>query len=171
MASGTSRVTTLPAPMTAPEPIRTPARIIAPPPTQTSDPISIALPNSFSTPLLGIERVQRRIDLHRRSEQSEIADPHRADIQDDAVEVEEDAFAELDVRAVVAIERGLHPDALAALAEQVAQDATTFRFFGLARGVELLTEIACTRASCDQLRIERVVHLTCQHLLAFSRHA
>ena len=45
-ASGTSRVTTLPAPITAREPIRTPARIIASPPTHTSDPMSIGLPNS-----------------------------------------------------------------------------------------------------------------------------
>src|SRR5688500_9299746 len=36
-----SRVTTLPAPITAREPIRTPGQIIAPPPTQTSAPISI----------------------------------------------------------------------------------------------------------------------------------
>ena len=43
--SGTSRVTTLPAPMTARAPMFTPGRIIAPPPTQTSAPISIGLPN------------------------------------------------------------------------------------------------------------------------------
>ena len=40
--SGTSRVTTLPAPITARDPIRTPGRMIAPPPTQTSEPISSA---------------------------------------------------------------------------------------------------------------------------------
>ena len=44
--SGTSRVTTLPAPMTARDPMRTPGRMMAPPPTQTSEPISIGLPNS-----------------------------------------------------------------------------------------------------------------------------
>ena len=46
--SGTSRVTTLPAPMTAREPIRTPADMSAPPPTQTSAPISTGFPDSRS---------------------------------------------------------------------------------------------------------------------------
>ena len=41
-----SRVTTLPAPMTDREPIRTPGQMIAPPPTHTSEPISIGLANS-----------------------------------------------------------------------------------------------------------------------------
>jgi len=44
--SGTSRVTTLPAPMTARDPMRTPGRMIAPPPTQTSEPMSTGFPNS-----------------------------------------------------------------------------------------------------------------------------
>ena len=44
--SGMSRVTTLPAPMTDREPIVTPGQRIAPPPTQTSEPILIGLPNS-----------------------------------------------------------------------------------------------------------------------------
>src|SRR5918999_618416 len=38
--SGMSRVTTLPAPMTARDPMRTPARIKAPPPPHTPDPIA-----------------------------------------------------------------------------------------------------------------------------------
>src|SRR5687768_7447904 len=46
VASGTSRVTTLPAPITARAPMLTPGRMIAPPPTQTSAPISTGLPNS-----------------------------------------------------------------------------------------------------------------------------
>src|SRR5215510_13004369 len=41
--SGMSLVTTLPAPMTALEPIFTPGQITAPPPTHTSDPISMGL--------------------------------------------------------------------------------------------------------------------------------
>src|SRR5688572_20720384 len=46
VASGTSRVTTLPAPITARPPMLTPGRMIAPPPTQTSAPISIGFPYS-----------------------------------------------------------------------------------------------------------------------------
>jgi hypothetical protein len=49
VASGTSRVTTLPAPITARAPMRTPGRMIAPPPTQTSAPISIGFPYSSSS--------------------------------------------------------------------------------------------------------------------------
>src|SRR3954453_7203457 len=41
--SGMSLVTTLPAPMTDFEPIRTPGQMIAPPPTHTSEPISTGL--------------------------------------------------------------------------------------------------------------------------------
>ena len=44
--SGTSRVTTLPAPITARAPICTPGRMMAPPPTHTSAPISTGFPNS-----------------------------------------------------------------------------------------------------------------------------
>jgi hypothetical protein len=39
-------VTTLPAPITARAPIRTPGRMIAPPPTHTSEPISTGRPDS-----------------------------------------------------------------------------------------------------------------------------
>ena len=44
----TSRVTTLPAPITAPSPMVTPGRIMAPPPIQTSRPIRTGRPNSVS---------------------------------------------------------------------------------------------------------------------------
>ena len=44
--AGMSFVTTLPAPMTVFEPIFTPGQMIAPPPTHTSEPISMGLPNS-----------------------------------------------------------------------------------------------------------------------------
>jgi hypothetical protein len=43
----------------------------------------------------------------------------RQHVEDDAVEVEEHPFAQLDVRAVVAEERRLHPHRLAAPAEQL----------------------------------------------------
>ena len=56
-------------------------------------------------------------------EQRVRADADRADIQDDAIEVEEDTLAELDVGAVVTEERRLHPDAFAALGKQVAENA------------------------------------------------
>jgi hypothetical protein len=52
---GTSRVTTLPAPITVRGPMVTPGQIIAPPPIQTSDPTATGLRNSW---------VRRRVDLH-----------------------------------------------------------------------------------------------------------
>jgi hypothetical protein len=44
--AATSRVTTLPAPITASSPIETPGRMMAPPPIQTSRPIRTGRPNS-----------------------------------------------------------------------------------------------------------------------------
>src|SRR6185437_9919704 len=44
--AATSRVTTLPAPITAPSPIVTPGMMSAPPPIQTSAPIRTGRPNS-----------------------------------------------------------------------------------------------------------------------------
>src|SRR5690606_34926619 len=44
--AGTSRVTTLPAPMTLLDPMVTPGRTFAPPPIHTSEPIVTGLPNS-----------------------------------------------------------------------------------------------------------------------------
>ena len=61
--SGRSRVTTLPAPMTALEPIRTPGRMSAPPPTHTSEPISMGLPNSLPRRCTGVEGVHRGVRI------------------------------------------------------------------------------------------------------------
>src|SRR6478736_3064105 len=51
---GTSRVTTLPAPITAPSPIVTPGSTIAPPPIQTPLPIRIGL--AYSRPAARVSR-------------------------------------------------------------------------------------------------------------------
>ena len=118
-----SRVTTLPAPMTEREPIAHAGQMIAPPPTQTSEPIATGLPNSCLRRSSASIGCVGGVDLHRRAEEREVADRDRADVEHDAVEVEEDALAELDVRAVVAEERRLHPDAVAAAAEELLQDA------------------------------------------------
>src|SRR5688572_13567742 len=45
-ASGMSRVTTLPAPMTVRSPMATPGQMMAAPPTQTSEPMLMGLANS-----------------------------------------------------------------------------------------------------------------------------
>ena len=107
-------MTTLPAPMTDREPIVTPGQMIAPPPTHTSEPISMGLANSCLRRKFGFDGMRGGVDLDGRTEQREVADAHRAHVEDDAVEVEEDALAEQDVRAVVAEEGRLHPDFTAA---------------------------------------------------------
>ena len=111
--------------------------------------------------------MERGVNLHRRPEQGVVADADRADVQHHAVEVEEHPLAELDVRAVIAEERRLHPDGVAALSEQSPQDAPALVLLRLARGIEVLTEVARPLASSNQLGIKRVVHLAGQHLLSF----
>jgi len=64
-----------------------------------------------------------RVDLDRRAEQGEIPDLHQAYVEDDAVEVEEDPFAQQDVRAVVTEEGRLNPNGLPALAEKLFQES------------------------------------------------
>src|SRR5207244_1820876 len=72
----------------------------------------------------GVHRMSGRVDLHRRSELSTVADLHQAYVEDDAVEVEENSFPQQDVRAVVAEEWRLHPDRFPALADKLLQDGS-----------------------------------------------
>ena len=109
--------------MTDREPIVTPGQMMAPPPTHTSDPIVIGLPASRVRRSVGVHRVRRRVDLHRRSEQREIADANGAHVEHHAIEIEEALRAEKDVRAVVAEKWRLHPHVVTAGAEQRAQNA------------------------------------------------
>ena len=62
--SGTSRVTTLPAPTTARDPIRTSGRMIAPPPTQTSDRTRARRPRCSSRRRRKTRRARRRASRH-----------------------------------------------------------------------------------------------------------
>jgi hypothetical protein len=110
------------------------------------------------------------VDLHRRTEERKAADAHLADVQHDAVEVEEHPLAQLDVRAVVAEEGRLHPHRVPSRTEQFAQDSSPFLVLRFARGVQRLTEISRMRPSRNQLGIERVVQLSGQHLLMLCLH-
>src|SRR6188474_2707350 len=73
-----------------------------------------------------IERMCGRVELHRGADDREAADAYRAHVEHHAVEVEEHPLAELDVGAVVAEERGLHPDRIPAGAEERAEDPPAF---------------------------------------------
>jgi hypothetical protein len=70
-------------------------------------------------------------DLHAWSEKSVVSDSHAADIQYDAVEVEEHSLSQFDVPTVITIERRLHPYGIAALSKKPLQQVTPdflFRF-------------------------------------------
>jgi hypothetical protein len=119
---------------------------------------------------LRAEWMRRRVNLHCGAEQREIPNPHRTHVQHDAVEVEEHAFPQLDVRAVVTEERRLHPHRLAASAEKASQDASPLLLLGLAGGVQRLAQIAGAHTARHQLRVERVVELSIQHLVTLALH-
>ena len=120
----TSRVTTLPAPITAPSPIVTPGRMMAPPPIQTSLPIRTGRPNSRPSRRVSASRgMVGGIDLHRRPDLGAVADADFDHVEDDAVEVQEDAVAETDVVAEVAVERRTDHGARADMAEALATAA------------------------------------------------
>ena len=171
VASGTSRVTTLPAPITARAPMRTPGRMIAPPPTQTSAPISIGFPYSSRRRNSASSGCSGGVDLHGGSEQGEAADAHRAHIQHHAVEVEEDAFAQLDVGPVVAVERRLHPDGVASGAEEVLENPASLLYIFFSRSIQRLAQVARAISGSDELGIQGVVQLAGEHLLPFTAHA
>ena len=120
--------------------------MIAPPPTQTSEPISTGLPNSCVAAARRSIGCIGGVDLDRRAEERVVADPDAAHVEHDAVEVEEHPLAELDVRAVVAEERRLHPHGVAALAEEAPAGCAAARPARLARGVECLAQIAGARS-------------------------
>src|SRR5262249_14330409 len=102
---------------------------------------------------LGVHRVRRGVDLHRRAEQGEVPDPDPADVEHHAVEVEEDPLAQQDVRAVVAEERRLHPDAVAPRAAQGHQDPPALLLVRLARGIESPAEVARPASRRDELGV------------------
>jgi hypothetical protein len=90
-----------------------------------------------------------------------------AHIQNHAIEIEEHALAQLDVDAVVAEERRLHPDGVSTCAKQLIENATPFFQLCLSGRIQRLAEITGALSPGDELGIERVVQLTGQHLLAF----
>ena len=96
--AGTSRVTTLPAPISASSPTVTPGSTIAPPPIH-----GLAGFPAFAA-LRGIARVVGRVDLHRGADLRAVADLHAHHVEDHAVEIEEHAAAQMHVEAVVAME-------------------------------------------------------------------
>jgi hypothetical protein len=86
--------------------------------------------------------VSRCVDLYRRAEKRVVADVNGADVENDAVEVEEAFAAEINVRAVVAKKRWLHPDIVAASAKQIVQNSAALVTVSLPSGIKILAQIA-----------------------------
>jgi hypothetical protein len=56
-----------------------------------------------------INRVRRRVQLRIRSDERPTSDPDVRDVEDYAIEIKEDLFAQYDVISIVTVERGLDP--------------------------------------------------------------
>src|SRR5229473_5416262 len=98
----------------------------------TADPDVAADPHRTSefeppAPRFGIPGMVGGVDLRRRSDLRSIADGHFDDIQDDAIEVQENFIAETDVIAKVAEERWANHGARADMTETLGQQRVTLR--------------------------------------------
>jgi hypothetical protein len=65
-----------------------------------------------------------------------------ADVQDDAIEVEEALLSQQDVGPIVAEEGRLHPYVVAAAAEQLLENAAALVLLSLTGGVEVLAKLS-----------------------------
>lgn len=149
--------------MTVPSPILAPGQMMAPPPTQTSQPIEIGLAASSRrrrTPV--VQRMRRRVDLHGGPEQDIAADPHVGGIEH-AIEVEEDAIAQSNLLAVVAVERRFYANRFADRAEQ-------FRIKGMSRGfvggrrIDSMQQLPSLLARQDELGVGGIIKFAAEHL-------
>src|SRR5690606_12609451 len=123
------------------------------------------------TALVRVHRMGRRIDVHPGTEQDVRADPHRRDIEDDTVEVEEDVVAEADVAAVVAEERRLDRRVRAAVENELAQQRRPPFGLAAAGGVVVAAQVARPPPLGDELGIGRVVGLAGEHAFPLRPHA
>src|SRR5690348_12349810 len=117
-----------------------------------------------------VERMQRREDLDAGSEQGVVADADFAHVEDGAVEIEEHPGAEMDVRAVVAVEGRLHPHAVATGAEQFLEYAAPSALLRVLASVQRGAQRSRALARSREFRIARVVELAGEHFLALGAH-
>jgi hypothetical protein len=115
--------------------------------------------------------MHRRQNLNCRAKVAVVPDANRANVENDAIEIEIDSFAEFDVDPIIAKERRLHPHRVAAFSEnQLAEfcPKLSLRFGG---GIKLSTEFPDVGARSDQFGVENIVELSCQHLFSFGSHS
>src|SRR5579883_333148 len=118
----------------------------------------------------GIEGMCRGVDLHGRANQCASANAHFADVQHHTIEVEVDAFAEMNLGAVVAIEWRLKPDRIATGAEKCDKEQSAGCFVRLVCGVQFPEQITSTSASYHQFRVKRVIQFAREHFLTLGAH-
>src|SRR5579859_3634369 len=110
------------------------------------------------------------VNLHGWTKQREVPDVDFTSVQYHAVEIEEHPFPLEDVLSVVAKERGLHPNRIAAATEEFIQDGTPQLLVVFPAGVQIVAKLSSARSGIDELRIERVVQFSRKHLLQLGFH-
>jgi hypothetical protein len=168
--AGTSRVTTLPAPISASSPMLTPGRMIAPPPIQTLRPMRMGRPNSKPAARSAGSRGWSVANLRGRANLRSIAYGDGDDIEDHAVEVEKDPSAERDIEAVIAMKRRPDHGTLADKGEAFHQQLPPFGRRSAERRVVAHKPAVCCRQCCLKLRVASVVQLAGEHLVLLSAH-
>ena len=109
--------------------------------------------------------MSRRVQVNARAEHRAIADGHECAIEDDAAEVHEDAAAEANERAIVALKHRLDEDALAHLAHQVIENLVPTRRLVGRSGVVRARQLSSAQSYRHQLGIVREVHARREHAL------
>ncbi|MNE57724.1 hypothetical protein D3C80_1527080 [compost metagenome] len=108
------------------------------------------------------------VDLHRRANLAIVADVHRQHIEDHAVEVHERIAANVDVVAIVAIERRADHRAFAGLAKVLGQQAVTCVVEQFEAVVVAMHPVLVGNLLGLQLGAASVVELAAEHFLFFA---
>src|SRR5215813_7817359 len=97
------------------------------------------------------------VDLDGRTKQGKVADTHLTHVENNTIEVEEDAFAQLNIRSIITIKWRLHPNSRAAFPEQRGQYLTPFGLLRFPACVQGVTQVSCAFTCSNQFGIERIV--------------
>jgi hypothetical protein len=100
-----------------------------------------------------------------------MADNDLADVKDHAIEVKVDSFPKFDVRTEIAEKWWLEPHGVAALTEDLLEQLSPQFPIRLAGCIQCVTEVMSQFTLLHQFRIQRVVHFSGKHFLAFGSHS
>src|SRR5574344_55939 len=118
----------------------------------------------------GVQRMRCRIDADLRAEKAVVPDRDRGDVEDDAVEVRIELFADADVPAVIAAEIRFDERARAHFSEKFPEN--TGAVFNVRRGCRIvaLRDKARLQTHLYKFRIRGEVRFAGNHLLVFGSH-